>query len=273
MTVPNQSIIGVISARPDGGTSLACGLAASLAATRRVLLIDLCYDRSDVPVLLDIEEPSGLDQLVHQLRLAPISPDELEAQVHWHEGMGILAGSWLPPAQPEVRGQLVDGLLSAATDRFEQLVVDIGRPRLILPSHLMSAVLVWVATPGPLGIAALDASVNALAHLGCAWQPSARAVLNRVSDRTWRGVDRLIEHEYGMAVAGQIPEAPRFWQALEYQHSLRALNVPMPDRRRFERAYGTDTLVTRDALSALAETLLSSPAPSSSANGGRESHD
>jgi cellulose biosynthesis protein BcsQ len=254
----NQSITGLVSARPDGGTSLACALAATLAASHRVLLVDLA-DRPEVPVLLDIEDPSGLNLLMHQLRVGPISPSELEAQVQWHDGFGVLAGSWLAPAQPEVRGHLVDAILAAAIDRFDHVVVDIGRPRLILPTSLMNGVLVWVVAPGPLGMAAMDTSVNALAALGCPWQPTARVVLNRVTKRTSRGVERLIEHEYEMRVAGRIPDAPRFWQAFEHEHSLRALNVPMPDRRRFERSYGTDALITREAVRALAETLLASP--------------
>jgi MinD-like ATPase involved in chromosome partitioning or flagellar assembly len=262
MPTSDPSIVGVVAARPDGGTSVTCALGAGLSSGSRVLVIDLCLERPEVAALLDVDEWPVHYQLAYQSRLAPVSPDELEARVQWRDGIGVLAGSWLPPGQrEEITDRFVDGLLAACT-RFDHVVVDLGRPRAALPASLTNGLLVWVVTPSPLGMAALDRSVRHLAGLGCEWRTSAKVVLNRVSDSSWRGVERFIEREYGMEVAGRIPLAPRFWQVVETAHSLRALYVPMPERGRFLRAYGTDALATRQALTRLAETLLSPPATS-----------
>jgi hypothetical protein len=112
-----------------------------------------------------------------------------------------------------------------------------------------------VVAPTPLGLAALERSAGQLHALGCRWRDGARIVLNRVTGRSWRGVDRFIEREYGMEVAGRVPLAPDFWQAVEVTHSLRALAVPVPEPERFVRAHGSGAAITRRALGQLASTL------------------
>jgi Mrp family chromosome partitioning ATPase len=250
------SVTGVLSARPDGATSLAVGLATSLSEAHQVLLVDLCVERPEVATLLDVDGSPNVYQLAYQSRLGVVRPDDLQTHVQWHDGLAVLAGSWTSPQhREEISDPFIDGLLETAVQGFEHVVLDLGRPRASLPPALKSSTLVWVVTPSPLGLAALDSQMSQLDAAGCEWIASARVVLNRVSDRGWRGAGRFIEREYGMEVTGELPLAPEFWLAVEQSHSLRALRVPIPDRRRFVRAYGTDAWLFRQAIDKLVETL------------------
>jgi Mrp family chromosome partitioning ATPase len=254
--VRERSVIGVFSARPDGATSVALALAARLSEAHRVLAIDLNLERPELATLLDVDESPNVYQLAYQSRLGAVRGDELEAHMQWHDGMGVLSGAWLSPSQrEEISDHFVDGLLTTAAASFDHIILDLGRTRGELPAALVGSTLAWVVTPSPLGMAALDGSVRQLEAPGCEWMGSAKVVLNRVSDRSWRGVERFIEREYGMEVTGQIPLAAEFWQDVETTHSLRALRVPIPDRKRFVRAYGAEAWVVRQALDKLAEAL------------------
>ncbi len=254
--VTEPSVISVFSARPDGATSVALALAARLSEAHRVLAIDLCLERPEVATLLDMDESPNLYQLAYQSRLGAVRTDELETHAQWHDGMAVLTGNWLQRSQrEEISDHFVDGLLAAGAAGFDHVIADLGRTRAELPAAVAASALIWVVTPSPLGMAALDGSMRQLEAHGSEWMGSAKVLLNRVSERSWRGVERFIEREYGMEVAGQIPLASEFWQTVELSHSLRALRVPIPDRKRFVRAYGTDAWVVRQALDKLAETL------------------
>ena len=259
------AVISVISARPDGSTSLALALATSLSEAHQVLLIDLNLERPEVATLLDVDGSPNVFQLAYQSRLGVVRPEDLQAHVQWHDGVGVLAGSWTSPWQREEIGvPFIDGLLETAALGFDHVVLDLGRPSATLPPAVQASTIVWVVTPSPLGLAALDSSMSELDAVGCEWTASAKVVLNRVSDRGWRSAGRFIEREYGMEVAGEVPLAPDFWLAVELSHSLRALRVPIPDRKRFIRAYGTDAWLVRQAIDRLAETLPK-PRPAASA--------
>src|SRR5262245_57709974 len=258
------SVISTSSARPDGATSVALALAAMRSADRRVLVVDLCLRRPEATVLLDVGESPNLYELASQSRLSPVGPATLESHVQWHDGLAMLAGCWLLPERwGEVSEQFVNDLLAAAAIGFDDVVLDLGRPVPVFPASVARGTLAWVVTPSPLGMAALDRTVSELDGLGCEWRRSAVLVLNRVSGRSWQGVDRFIEREYGMEVAGRLPQAPDFWEAVELSHSLRALSVPLRDRGRFVRRYGTDAWETRTAVTRLVDTLLPTRRPSS----------
>jgi Mrp family chromosome partitioning ATPase len=251
------SIISVFSARPDGATSVALGLAARLSASRRVLAVDLSLDRPEVAPLLNLDESAGLNQLASRSRLTAVTASELDAHVQWRDGIGVLVGTWrLPGQHEEVTGRFIEDLLTAATVGFDHIVIDLGRPRADLPPAIASGVLLWVATPTPLGLAALDRASSRLESTGCEWRRSAKVVLNRLTGRSWRGADRFIEREYGMEVVGRVPMASDFWESVEVTHSLRALCVPMPETARFLRAYGSGALLTRRALGQLGDVLV-----------------
>lgn len=252
-----MSVLSAFSARPDGATSVLLGLAAALAAERRVLAIDLRRSRPEMAALLDLPESPNVYELALRYQLAAVAAAELESSVHWRDGLGVLAGSWLLPWQrEEITPHFVDSLLTAATACFQDVLVDLGRPRATFPASLLGGVLLWVVSPDRLGMEALDRTVDQLEALECRWRRSAKVVLNQVTDRSWRWADRFIEREYGMEVAGQLPLAPAYWQSVQASHSLRALYVPVPDRRRYLRVYGEEAWTTRQAVTRLADILL-----------------
>lgn len=250
------SVVSVISARPDGGTSIALGLASVLSRTARVLLIDLA-PRPEVAPLLDVDEVPNVYELSFLARLSPVGASDLEAHVQWKDGLGVLAGIWLLPWQrEEITDTFVDGLIGTATSSFDHVVVDLGRPRAGLPPALTGGALLWVVTPRPLGMAALDRALVSMDGERPTWPQSAKVLLNRVDGQSMREAERFIEHEYDMPVVGRVPAARGWWEALERRHSLAAFCVPNPDRRRYLRDYGGDAWEVRRALERLAETLL-----------------
>jgi len=58
-----MTTVGVFSARADGATSIAIGLAAVLAARARTLLIDLNLDNPEVATILDLDPEIGIFDL------------------------------------------------------------------------------------------------------------------------------------------------------------------------------------------------------------------
>jgi Flp pilus assembly CpaE family ATPase len=249
-------VVSVVSARPDGATSIAMGLAAVRSRTARVLLIDLCPHGPEVAPLLDVEDSPNVYELSFVARLSPVSASDLEASVQWRDGLGVLAGARPQPGpRGEISDAFVDGLVSAAAATFDLVILDLGRPRAQLPPTLTGGSLLWVVTPSPLGMAALDRAVSDLVQQEATWLPSARVVLNRVGERSWQDVEPFIHMEYGMRVAGTLPLADECWRTLEDRHSLAPFCVPVIDRKRHQRAYGADAWRVRQALEALARAI------------------
>jgi Mrp family chromosome partitioning ATPase len=77
----NHSIVGVLSARPDGATSVALGLAARLSAHRRVITIDLSLHRPEVAALLNLDESAGVHRLASRSRLAGVTGADLSGHL------------------------------------------------------------------------------------------------------------------------------------------------------------------------------------------------
>lgn len=251
-----HSIIGVFSARPDGATSVALGLAARLSANRRVLAVDLALDRPEIAPLLNLDESAGIQQLAWRSRLAPVNSADLAGHLQRSDRLAVLAASCLSPARRhEITDPFVDDLITAATPGFDHVVVDLGRVRPELPASLARATLLWVVTPSPLGLAALERSTAQLDAADCRWRTAARVVLNRVTGRSWRTAGRFIEREYGMEAVGQVPMAADFWEAVEATHSLRPLSEPVLEPAGYLRVNGTGALLTRRAFGQLAEAL------------------
>jgi len=75
-----QPPVGVFSARADGATTIAVGLAACLSAQGRTLLIDLNLDSPEVAPLLDVGSSRTLYHLAYNAQLAPVSAEELEEE-------------------------------------------------------------------------------------------------------------------------------------------------------------------------------------------------
>src|SRR5579859_2943508 len=170
-----MTVVSVISARPDGATSIAVGLAGVLSRTGHVLIADLCEHGPEVAPLLDVEDSPNVRALGLMARLTPVGAGDLDAAVQWRDGIGVLAG---PPTRAG-RGEtvpdgFVESLLIAAASRFDHVVVDLGRPRPDLSVSLAGGALLWVVAPGPLGMAALDHAVASLEEHEARWMPRAK---------------------------------------------------------------------------------------------------
>jgi len=151
-----MTTVGVFSARADGATSVAIGLAAVLAATARTLLIDLNLENPEVATILDLDPEVGIFDLAYKAQLAPVDRDELEQHCGFRDRIAVVPGITRRDDVHRISAHFISGLLDAASRRFEHVVIDLGR----LPSSLAEATgpgrLLWVVTPTPRGTAALE---------------------------------------------------------------------------------------------------------------------
>ena len=126
--MPESSrLLATVSARPDGASSVAAAIAASLARRSRTLLVDLNPDRAELATLLDIDESRTIYHLAYASQLAPVSGEELEAQVAWREGLALLPGITEPSQVGQLQPALVRDLIQTAGRRFDRVVLDLGR--------------------------------------------------------------------------------------------------------------------------------------------------
>ena len=260
-------MVSVVSARPDGATTVAAALAAHWSAAERTLLIDLNLERPEVAALLDADATRTIYHLAFNSQLAPVAADDLEEHLAWHEGFAVLPGVTRPSQRSAVSDHFVGALIEQAAQRFDRIVIDLGRLSPQIPPALASEELLLVVVPGPLGLAALDAAPVAHKDAGVAWPGSLRVVLNRCGPRDFIGVDRFLSVEYGLEVVGQVPDVPGYAKSVELSHSLRALSVPAGDDRTFTRRYGPEALELRQAIETLG-TALEGAEPLRVAGGG-----
>lgn len=250
-----RSLTAVTSARPDGATTVALGLAAVLSATGRTLLIDLNFDQADIAPLLDIGQARTIYNLAFNAQLSPVDAKDLEDHVSWHEGLAVLPGIARRAHRHAIADHFINSLLEQALLQFDHVVVDLGRVRAECPSAIGQGSLLWVVCPGPLGIASVEKSTVDLAEEEAGWLASANAVLNRAGDDSFLGVDSFLEREYGLRVVGQLPNVPEYLKSAELSHSLRALSVPIADDRLQVKRYGAGSLALRRGLEVLARSL------------------
>ena len=256
--VPAQ-VISFVSARPDGATTLAVGLAAVLSASSDVLLIDLNLERAEIGALLDLRPTPNLYHLAYQSRLGRPDLRELEQHLQWRDGMAVLAGIARSVERSEVTDLLVDGLVEIASQSFDYVVIDAGRVRCQLPGSLLHGSVLWVVNPRPLGIAALEATYSELSE--AAWLRRVQVVINQGTGGSLSEVGPFLTRAYGLEVAGKIPAAPGYWESAEISHSVRALSAPLGELEQLRRAYGAEALATRQSLSRLAEAVAQRQAP------------
>ncbi|MDQ6691971.1 MAG: hypothetical protein M3Z13_04300 [Candidatus Dormibacteraeota bacterium] len=253
--------IGVFSARADGATTIAVGLAASLSARGRTLLIDLNLDCPEVAPLLDVACSRTVYHLAYNAQLAPVSPDELEEHVGWRDGLAVLPGIGHPDHRDRITDHFLTGLLAAVRHGFEHVVIDLGRVQDRLPSPIASSTLLWIIRPSPLGMEALDRTHRRLEDRDASWLVSTRVVLNRVSEHSLAGAADYLPNEYGLSVAASIPDTPDYWRRVESEHSARALSVARPDHPRYRANHGEQALEARSAIEALVATVTEAAAP------------
>ena len=257
-----MGVTGVFSARADGATTVALGLAAVLARDSRTLLLDLHHDSAEIAPLLDIETTAGIAQVAYNAQLAPVDADELEKHVAWRDGIAVLAGVRVPRLAERVTDHFLTGLLDAARHRFEEIVIDLGRVRGAgFPLALANARLLWVVRPTPLGMEALERWRGELSEGERQWLAKTAVVLNGVNALSLAGADRYVQEEHDLGVAGSIPDTPEYWARVQIQHSVRALNTADPEHPRYRKAHGEEAAIAREAFEALAASLASAPVP------------
>ena len=250
--------VAVVSARPDGATSVATALATYFSARARTLLIDLNVERPEVAPLLDLPETHTVYHLAYAAQLAPVTHHELEEAVTWHEGLAVLPGIAKAGDADEIHTHFVTSLLEAAARRFDRVVLDLGRarPDLLPAGHRF----LWVVAPTRLGLAAFERCWRQLEAEQTGWLDRVKVVLNHAGGNALRGVAAFIERDYRLEVVAELPSAPQVWQQVELTRSLQALAVAVGDGDVFRRTYGEEAEAFRAALSVLAERLAT-PAP------------
>ena len=250
-----KSVVSVVSARPDGATTVAAALAAHWSAAERALLIDLNLERPEIAPLLDVGATKTIYHLAFNAQLAPVAADDLEEDLAWHEGLAVLSGVSRPNQGSAVSDHFVGALVEQAAQRFDRIVIDLGRLRPQMLPALESDELLLLVVPGPLGLAAVEAASLDHKDAGVTWPNSLKVVLNRCGPRDFIGVDRFLSVEYGLEVIGQVPDVPAYAKSVELSHSLRALSVPAGDDRTFIRRYGPEALALRQGIESLSAAL------------------
>jgi hypothetical protein len=250
------ALVGVMSARADGATTVAVGLAAVLSARGKTLLIDLNFDNPEVAPLLDVDPEWGLFDLAHNAKLAPVSDSDLEQRLGRRDGLAVLPGISRDEDVERVTDHFLVGLFEAATRRFDHVVMDLGRIRNGPRPPLAKGVLLWVASPTPLGMDALERRYWRVEEHGHLWLRRTRLVINRHTDAALTGVEQYSLRQYDLSTAGVIPDGPDYWRRVQLTHSVSALNTPGTDDPRYERHYGSEALPARRALEELAQQIV-----------------
>jgi Flp pilus assembly CpaE family ATPase len=241
-------VLGMISARPEGATSLAIALAAVRSASTRTLLMDLNPERAEIASLLDVDDSQNVYHLAYRSQLGPLAPNEVEKQVRWHDGLAVLPGI-TDPAQGELLSErAVSHLLAAARPVYPRIVLDLGRARADLPALPENAVLLWVLAPTRLGLATFDRAFQRLKVAQAPWLERVQVVVNQVGNHSLSGVIEFLSSEHGIASMGSVPYESEFWLSLGLDGRLGALCSPFDDRIRYQRDFGQPALSTRTAL-------------------------
>jgi Mrp family chromosome partitioning ATPase len=261
MATQHPQLIAIASARPDGSTTLALGLAGLLSRTERTLLVDLNLERAEIAPLLDIDESRTVFHLAYNAQLSPVTQQELEDNVVWREGLAVLPGVADPAQAEQVRSHFVTGLIGAAQAGFKHVVCDIGRIRPDLPAAAVADLFLWVVAPTPLGIWAFDRAFRHAREAEAPWLGQVQVVVNQQAPDALDGVSGYLSREYRLHVLGDLSYEPNFWRRQQLSHSLRALNVEIRDPARYQRAYGPEALGTREALERLVAASMSEAAP------------
>lgn len=252
---PVGQLIGIVSGRSDGTTSVALGLVGVLSAKQRTILVDLNPDNPEIAAFLDLDESKTVYHLAYNAQLAAITERELHDHLQWHDGFAVLPGITDPPQWQQITPLFLGNLLQVLRREFQIVVVDAGRLHQVLPAGLSSGMVLWVVAPRPLGLAAFERSyrsVDDVTHAGL----NVQVVLNQVSSRSLAHVAAFIRAEYGLPVLAELPDCRDFWMRAELAHSVRSLSIPLVDRQRVLRAYGEDVFPMRAAFEALAERLV-----------------
>src|SRR5437588_944026 len=140
-------LIAIVSARSDGATSLALGLAAVLGARHRTVLVDLNRDNAEIATFLNADESKTLYDLAYNAELAAITEIELREHLQWQDGFAVLPGITDQRQAGQITPLFIGNLLQVLRKEFEVVLVDGGRLRQRLPSALSAVSVRRVIAP------------------------------------------------------------------------------------------------------------------------------
>src|SRR5438876_12188906 len=152
---PGQ-LIAIVSARSDGATSLALGLAAAMGARQRTVLLDLNRENAVIATFLNADESKTVYHLAYNAQLAAITEIELREHLQWQDGFAVLPGITDPRQAEQITPLFIGNLLQVLRKEFEVVLMDGGRLRQSLPSAVGTGTVLWVVAPRPLGLAAFE---------------------------------------------------------------------------------------------------------------------
>jgi Flp pilus assembly CpaE family ATPase len=257
MKAPPQipHILALTSARPEGATSLAIGLAAVLSASTRTLLMDLNPQRPEIAQLLDVDDNLNVYHLAYRAQLSPVSPTELKSQLRWHEDLAVLPGITNPDQASVLNDQGVTFLVAAAQPLFDHVVLDLGPVQPAFQGLVREASILWVLSPTKLGLASFDRCLERMRPAGASWREGTYALLNQVGHLSLPGVPEFLQRQHGIPTVGAVPHEPDFWLDLVQYSSIKALQAEMGSRSQYIRMFGDPAFHTRKALDELIDQL------------------
>src|SRR6202022_232963 len=132
-------LIAIVSARSDGATSLALGLAAVLGTRHRTVLVDLNRDNAEVATFLNAVETKTVFHLSYNAEPAAITDIELRQHLQWQDGFAVLPGITDHRQAEQITSLFIGNLLQVLRKECEVVVVDGGRLRQSLPPALSAS--------------------------------------------------------------------------------------------------------------------------------------
>ena len=202
---PEPVVVGVTSARPDGATSTAIGLAATLAAKARTLIIDLNLERGEVADILDLASDRNLYHLAYIAQLGPLQDADLDQHIGWRDGLACIPGVVSRSQATLITDLFLRGLMVAASNRFDAVILDLGRLRADLPLVAESTRVLLAVTPNRLGLSALDSARTDVAEQIPELWRRLEIVTTRTSAFTAPGAAKFFQRAYEMSTVGRSP--------------------------------------------------------------------
>ncbi len=173
----------VLSAKGGaGGTLIAAHLAASLAAEKRVLLVDLDLCKGDVAGVLDLHSDRSINLLLD--RLDNLDPNLLRGSVEVHpSGLHVLIQPYDLTDLHQISADETTKLLSFLREHYDLVVVDVGsRMDVVSMSAVLTAdeILLITTTDVP-SLRDAQRVLGLLRHLDVR-PTNLRLVLNKVQE-------------------------------------------------------------------------------------------
>lgn len=223
-TTPHSAFRVAVSSAATGvgGTEVAIALAAFLAETREVILVDLDQEHPGVAQRLDLPLHPNLRTAVD---LAHHDQQRLTQAVVKKGNLNVVGGVLGATPDGEVPQVELEGLLEDLGRLYPTLVLDLGEPTVRLPPKASSQLMVGEASP--VGLTRLVQAVTRIASSG---PHELLAVVNRVAGGAHRRSDIRAE------LARAIPDVPTILLPEDRRIELAAWNGELTHKGPFAGA-------------------------------------